>query len=374
MAILSECTMCHKRQSVKNRICIRCNEDLLRLKRINKVKYWIVYRLPNKKQRRELVGYSLEEARAAEGKRRGQKRENRLFEIKPESKMTFSELTDWYLKQESVKRKAYYKTFLYNTEKFNQEFGDVLVSKIKPADLENFQAMRKSAGFSDSYVDQQIKSAQTIVNKAFDNDLVNGDIVKAFRRVKRLLKRNSNARNTILTVEQFRQLMQHLPLHSQHIVATAYYTGMRRGEILALTWDKVNLKERYIKLDAADTKDREPRTIPICDELYLILKNIPKNICDNHVFLFRGKPIRDIRDAIRKACKKIGLTFGRKGFVFHDLRHTFNTNMRKAGVPESVIMKITGHSTREMFDRYNSVDVEDLSEAVGKMGRYLDAL
>jgi hypothetical protein len=48
--------------------------------------------------------------------------------------------------------------------------------------------------------------------------------------------------------------------------------------------------------------------------------------------------------------------------------------MRKAGVPESVIMKITGHSTREMFDRYNSVYIEDLSDAVEKMGRYLEAL
>jgi integrase len=80
------------------------------------------------------------------------------------------------------------------------------------------------------------------------------------------------------------------------------------------------------------------------------------------------------RDAIREACKKIGLTFGRKtkdGFVFHNPRHTFNTNMRKAGVPESVIMKITGYSTREMFDRYNSADVTALNEAVGKMRRYL---
>ena len=41
--------------------------------------------------------------------------------------------------------------------------------------------------------------------------------------------------------------------------------------------------------------------------------------------------------------------------------------MRKAGVPESVIMKITGHSTREMFDRYNSVDVEDLNDVVGNI-------
>jgi integrase len=60
-----------------------------------------------------------------------------------------------------------------------------------------------------------------------------------------------------------------------------------------------------------------------------------------------------------------------KAFVLYEPRNTFNTNMRKAGVPESVIMKITGHSTREMFDRYNSVDVSDLSDAVGKMQDYL---
>jgi hypothetical protein len=45
--------------------------------------------------------------------------------------------------------------------------------------------------------------------------------------------------------------------------------------------------------------------------------------------------------------------------------------MRKAGVAESVIMKITGHSTREMFDRYNTVDGEDTRKAVDKFTDYL---
>jgi integrase len=62
------------------------------------------------------------------------------------------------------------------------------------------------------------------------------------------------------------------------------------------------------------------------------------------------------------------------GFVFHDLRRTFNTNMRKAGVAESVIMEITGHSTREMFDRYNTIDVEDTRKAVNQMGYFLENL
>jgi hypothetical protein len=44
--------------------------------------------------------------------------------------------------------------------------------------------------------------------------------------------------------------------------------------------------------------------------------------------------------------------------------------MRKAGVPESVIMEITGHSTREMFDRYNTVDMEDTRNAIIQLTDY----
>jgi integrase len=124
-------------------------------------------------------------------------------------------------------------------------------------------------------------------------------------------------------------------------------------------------------LEPEDTKDREARKVPICNELYRLLYSMPNRIQvsneNNHVFQYRGKPIADIRKGIKDACKKAGIKYGRSikgGFVFHDLRHTFNTNMRKAGVAESVIMKITGHSTREMFDRYNTIDESDSRQAI----------
>lgn len=165
-----------------------------------------------------------------------------------------------------------------------------------------------------------------------------------------------------------------MPNHTRAILATGFYTGMRKSEILQLTWDKVDLKDRIICLKAEDTKDREPRIIPICDELFKILKSIPKAIHDNHVFLYNGKPINDIRKALKKGCKKAKIPYGRSlkdGFVFHDLRHSFNTYMRKAGVSESVIMNITGHSTRDMFDRYNTIDTEDGRFAIKKLELFL---
>ncbi len=58
-------------------------------------------------------------------------------------------------------------------------------------------------------------------------------------------------------------------------------------------------------------------------------------------------------------------------FRFHDLRHTFNTNMRKAGVNQSVIMRLTGHKTLSMFQRYNTVDLADAKEAYHKLEEML---
>lgn len=95
------------------------------------------------------------------------------------------------------------------------------------------------------------------------------------------------------------------------------------------------------------------------------------------MFQFNGKPVKDIRTALKKACKDAGIEYGRfvkGGFIFHDLRHTFNTNMRKAGVSDSVIMEITGHSTREMFDRYNTIDEEDTRKAVNQLEEFFESV
>ena len=60
--------------------------------------------------------------------------------------------------------------------------------------------------------------------------------------------------------------------------------------------------------------------------------------------------------------------------MFHDLRRTLNMCMRKAGVHESVIMKITGHSTWEMLGRHDAVDPADAREAVNRWGVFPQSL
>ena len=65
----------------------------------------------------------------------------------------------------------------------------------------------------------------------------------------------------------------------------------------------------------------------------------------------------------RRACTAAKL----RGVWLHDLRRSFVTNARRRGVPESVVMKMSGHRTRAVFDRYNIIEEDDLREAVKRL-------
>jgi integrase len=180
----------------------------------------------------------------------------------------------------------------------------------------------------------------------------------------------NNARDRILSPKELDRLSSHLPRHAALAVHFAYLTGMRAREIFTLTWDKVDLVNRIIRLSAEDTKTKESRSIFINDPVLDILSEAGRvrGLNHNQVFTYKGRPIKGIRTAFLKACDRAGLG----DFRLHDLRHTFNTNMRKAGVPQSVIMKLTGHKTAAMFHRYNTVDTADAREAYRKLEGFLD--
>ena len=63
---------------------------------------------------------------------------------------------------------------------------------------------------------------------------------------------------------------------------------------------------------------------------------------------------------------------GSRTFRFHDLRHCAVTNLRKAGVNDSVIMSISGHKTYAMFKRYNRIDRQDRVNALKQVERQFD--
>jgi integrase len=76
-----------------------------------------------------------------------------------------------------------------------------------------------------------------------------------------------------------------------------------------------------------------------------------------------AKPFKSYRKSWKTACRKAGLP----GRIPHDFRRTAVRNLVRAGVPEAVAMKMTGHKTRSVFERYNIVSQGDLNDAARKL-------
>jgi integrase len=374
VAILAECPYCRRKQSIRNKICKKCGSNLDQAKKSQKVNYWISYYIGNK-QRREKIGYSITEAKDEEGKRRGQKRDGKLLNI--DRKMTFNDLIAWYLELTKVKELKSYSTIKTYLKKFNEEFGSKQIATIKLINLEDLQEKRKVQGLKAKTIDDEMNYTKSMIIKAWDNDLIGGEVVKAFKRLKPMLKRHTNKRDRILTVAEYQKLYDVADRHIKKILAVGYWTGMRKGEILNLTWDRVDLKNRLISLQAKDTKEGKAKNIPIGPKLHKVMKKIPRALHSQHVILFNGKRIkRHFTAALKKACDKAGIQWGREvqgGFIFHDIRHSFVTDMRKAGVEKSVRAAITGHSLVDMDDRYNVVDEKDKMNAIKALESYRDS-
>jgi integrase len=192
--------------------------------------------------------------------------------------------------------------------------------------------------------------------------------------VKRLPE--NNIRQRILTQEEFETLLDASEPHLKPIIRVAYHMGMRKDEIVRLTWGEVDLKKGFIRLPAERTKTDSSRIIPLHQEVKAILEKLPRPLHTDRVFLRYGHPFEEIKHSFQTACKNAGI----ENFTFHDFRHCALNNLRKAGNDFFQIMALSGHKTISVFKRYNLVTEEELSgikwpeegRKVGTVATYMD--
>ena len=159
---------------------------------------------------------------------------------------TFSELADKYLewcdgRQKSFSRKKVIVKILNNYLK------NKLIQDISIEELEIIQSDYIKSGHSINYVNNIIKILKAMFTKAYDWELISEDVLKRVRKVKQL--KGENKRLRYLSDDEIERLINACGKEIKPIVITALNTGMRKSEILHLTWDRVDLKNRIILLD-----------------------------------------------------------------------------------------------------------------------------
>jgi len=139
------------------------------------------------------------------------------------------------------------------------------------------------------------------------------------------------------------------------IVVFAIETGMRRGEILSLTWDRVDLRKRIARL--VDSKNGEGRSVPLTLKATALLAALPRSI-DGRVFATTN-------DAVKLAFVRAVERAKIDDLHFHDLRHEAVSRLFEKGLNVMEVASISGHKTLQMLKRYTHLSSECLLSKIG---------
>ncbi len=281
----------------------------------------------------------------------------------------FKEWAKAYLELETVRglRSFVGRAYSINTHLI-PFFGQKILSEIKPQDVEAFRNQRtKPNGIKAS---TQTINHDHIALKHCLNMAIKRGLLQANPASRVEIPNPQNERDRVLTEEEWGRLHQAAKPHLRPVLLTAYQLGQRFGEIVSLTWDRVDLRRGFITLRSQDTKTKTGRRIPMTADVRSTLQRLAKirSLTNNHVFTYKGRPLQRISRSFRTALSDAGIT----DFRFHDLRHCASTNLRRAGVDTATAMKIVGHKSEKMWKRYNSIEERDLTEAALKVQKYLD--
>ena len=258
-----------------------------------------------------------------------------------------------------------FKPDVYRLQIVCDYFKDRDLRTFTPLDFEGLKAWLLRRGCSKSTVNRYLQLVKNFLNVAINEGYLEENPV---RKVK-LFSEKDNLKERILTEDEEKRLMQNCSDTLRPILSVALNTGMRRAEILNLTWNQIDFEARRIKVEK--TKSGKVRHIPIEDDLFKqILKLKSENGQSPFVFFNpeTKQPYQDMKTGFKRACRISEI----EGLRFHDLRHTFATRLNANGVDIETIKELLGHHSIVITQRYTHSSDERKRKAIETLSKKSD--
>ncbi len=248
------------------------------------------------------------------------------------------------------------------------------ISSVTPQDVENYLTWRLKSGVANKTAIVDIK----IIKIAFRRAENYGTILKNPVAAVRLPKEDSSERE-VFSNDEIQNLLNATPtLEWQTLILLGYYTGARLSDCVRMKWDNVFPEDGFIRYQQQKTG----KTVVVPMHFYVIehLKHIGASeatgfLCPKLAAKGSGGK-HGLSEGFNRIVLKAGLdpmTVQGKGVrkfsarTFHSLRHSFNSVMANAGVSDEVRMKLTGHKSPKMNERYTHLQLGILKDAVKTM-------
>jgi integrase len=298
---------------------------------------------------------------------KGEIAEGKWFEKLPGEEKTCKEMIEKYLAEYSFRNKAP-KSYLRDrslASHLMDHFKDLTLTEITPRLVAEYKTRRREDGAAPKTINNELG----LMGHAYNLAIREWEWCKDNPVSKVSKEKVNNLIERWLTYEEEAELKASSPKWLREIIAFAVNTGLRQGEIIDLTWPRVDLFRKTITI--LEQKNRGKDTLPLNEESLEVLKERAKirHIQTNHVFYNKiGRRInaRNLQRAFCSATKKVGLA----SFRFHDLRHTFATRLIQAGVDIYTVQKLGRWRNISMVMRYAHHYPESLRsgiEALDKM-------
>ena len=315
--------------------------------------WWIRYRF-NGRLIRKAIGYDKRLAEESLMAIKGDivRGEHRLR--KSGDRRLFKEMAAEYLEEKAGKRSL--KRDETSLNSLMPEFQHKFLDDITRRDIEAYMKKRRER-ISGAGANRELSLLKHMFNIAIEKGYLGENPAKGVKRSKEAPWRY----RFLFSEEEIQRLAAAAGPHLRPILAVAFGTGLRKGDILALQWRDIDLEHGIITLTMQKTEDaiRIPM-LPMVREVLERMRTQAKG--SPYIFSFNGHKIGDIKTAFRAALRRSGLL--EKGYRFHDIRRTFATMLYNRGVVLTKIQRLLGHKSVLTTERYLGVKFEETRQAI----------
>jgi len=319
--------------------------------------WYISYSDAEGRRIREAISTDKRIAVLARQKRLVEVAEGKHLDVKKIEKIRFSDFADDYLKIHSSNNKSYYKDKI-NAGILKSFFRDKCLHEITSMDVERFKTERAKT-VSVATTNRGLALLKSMFNRAIEWRKVKETpcrSVKLFKENNQILR--------YLEGDEMRKLIGSCDGYLKGIVTTALFTGMRKNEILSLKWSNCDFTRQIIRI--INTKNKETRSIPMNELVRDTLMAISKHPDSPYIFYKNnGEPFINVRKSFDKLLKTCKID----KFRFHDMRHTYASQLAMSGVDLNTIRELLGHKSLQMTLRYAHLSPDHKRRAVDSLNR-----